>query len=206
VSPGHPKFDRVWSAAIDLGMVAVIHVGNTSADFTGWADIGWNEPNSAGVGGLVRLANSQRVHAAQNLLSGMFFGGVFARHPTLTVVLEEMGIGWLPWYVRNLSRQSQPSIALGDWPFDTSGAEMLRRNVRITPLPGFGDEDALEVLAALPEMVVFSSDYPHQEGNAEPIALYGERLNGVGAALRDQFMGSNAAGWFARIGDPLDRA
>jgi hypothetical protein len=108
--------------------------------------------------------------------------------------------------VRNLSRQSQPSIALGDWPFDTSGAEMLRRNVRITPLPGFGDEDALEVLAALPEMVVFSSDYPHQEGNAEPIALYGERLNGVGAALRDQFMGSNAAGWFARIGDPLDRA
>ena len=25
----------------DLGMVAVIHVGNTAADFAGWADIGW---------------------------------------------------------------------------------------------------------------------------------------------------------------------
>jgi len=69
-APGHPAFDRVWSAATCLGMVAVIHVGNTSADFTGWADIGWDEPDSAGIGGLVRLANTQRVHAAQNLDTG----------------------------------------------------------------------------------------------------------------------------------------
>jgi predicted TIM-barrel fold metal-dependent hydrolase len=184
-------------------MVAVIHVGNTSADFTGWADIGWNKRNGAGIGGLVRLANTQRVHAAQNLVAGMLFGGVFARHPTLTVVLEEMGIGWLPWFVRNLARQAQPSIALGDWPFDTSGADMLRRNVRITPLPGFGDEDAIDVLAALPDMVVFSSDYPHQEGNAEPIALYGDRLNGIDPDVRERFMGANASEWFTRMGTPL---
>jgi predicted TIM-barrel fold metal-dependent hydrolase len=205
VSPGHPAFDRVWSAATDLGMVAVIHVGNTSADFTGWADIGWRAPESAGIAGLVRLANTQRVHAAQNLLAGTFFGGVFARHPKLTVVLEEMGIGWLPWFVRNLARQSQPSIALGDWPYETSGEAMLHRNVRITPLPGFGDEDALDVLAELPDMVVFSSDYPHQEGNAEPIALYGERLAAIDDETRGRFMGANASEWFERMGSPLER-
>ncbi len=54
---------------------------------------------------------------------------------------------------------------------------MLRRNVRVTPLPGLGDTDALEFLAALPEMCVFSSDFPHLEGNAEPIDLYRPELD-----------------------------
>jgi predicted TIM-barrel fold metal-dependent hydrolase len=202
-SPGHIDFDPLWSAAVALGMLAVIHVGNTPADFTGWADIGWRDPGAAGVGGLVRLANTQRVHAAQNLLAGMLFGGVFDRHPNLTVVLEEMGIGWLPWFVRTLARQSEPSLFLGDWPFEASGAEMLRRNVRATPLPGFGDDDALDVLEALPEMIVFSSDFPHQEGNAEPVALYGSRLAALDAPLRAAFMGSNIAACFARTGIPL---
>ena len=54
---------------------------------------------------------------------------------------------------------------------------MLRRNVRVTPLPGLGDTDALEFLAVLPEMCVFSSDFPHLEGNAEPIDLYRPELD-----------------------------
>jgi len=203
VSPGHPDWDVVWSAAVSLGMVAVIHVGNTAADFTGWAEIGWDQPGGAGVEGLVRLANTQRIHVAQNLLTTLLYGGVFARHEGLTVMLEEMRIGWLPWFVDNCARQALPSAALGDWPWKASGAEMLRRNVRITPLPGFGDSDALDVVRRLPEMCLFSSDYPHQEGNAEPIELYGAGLDELDAELRDRFLGANALDCFARIGDPL---
>ena len=80
---------------------------------------------------------------------------------------------------------------------------MLRRNVRVTPLPGFGDTDALEVLAALPEMCVFSSDFPHQEGNAEPIELYRPELDTLDETLRARFLGDNSADCFARMGDPL---
>jgi len=68
ISPGHPAWDRVWSAAVDLGMVAVVHVGNTAADFAGWADIGWDEPGGAGLGGLLRLANTQRIHVCEMFL------------------------------------------------------------------------------------------------------------------------------------------
>jgi predicted TIM-barrel fold metal-dependent hydrolase len=203
MSPGHPAWDRVWTAAVRLGMVAVIHVGNTAADFEGWADIGWDEDGGAGVAGLVRLANTQRIHAAQNLLSGLLYGGVFARHPDVTVLLEEMRIGWVPWFVEMLDRQSRSSAALGDWPWELSGGDMLRRNVRTTPLPGFGDSDAFEVLAQLPEMCVFSSDFPHQEGNAEPIALYQPRLDSLDDAVRASFMGENMQQCFARMGDPL---
>ena len=201
--PGHPDWDVVWSAAVDLGMVASIHVGNTYADFTGWADIGWDLPGGAGVTGLTRLANTQRIHVAQNLLVSMLYGGVFHRHPKLTVLLEEMKVGWLPAFVDACARQSASSPGLGDWPFDVSGGDMLRRNVRFTPLPGFGDVEALDVLAALPEMGLFSSDYPHAEGNADPIDLYGQPLEDLDADLRDAFLGANAAEAFARTGDPL---
>jgi hypothetical protein len=184
-------------------MVAVIHVGNTSSDFSGWADIGWDLPGGAGVAGLARIANTQRVHAAQNLLSALLYGGVFDRHPTLTVLLEEMRVGWVPFFVGMLERQALSSPALGDWPYELSGGEMLRRNVRITPLPGFGDSDALDVLAALPEMCVFSSDYPHQEGNADPIELYRPGLDDLDDTLRTSFMGATMEDCYARMGDPL---
>jgi predicted TIM-barrel fold metal-dependent hydrolase len=202
-SPGHPAFDPVWDAAVRLGMLAVIHVGNTESDFTGWADIGWQEEGSGGIAGLVRLANTQRVHATQNLIAGMLYGGVFARHPELVVVLEEMRVNWVPPFFQTLERQALPSFALGDWPWDVSGGDMLRRNVRSTPLPGFGDTDALAVLAELPDQLVWSSDYPHFEGNAEPIDLYGTALDDLDAELRGWFMGGNVEECFARTGDPL---
>jgi predicted TIM-barrel fold metal-dependent hydrolase len=203
VSPGHPTWDPVWAAATTLGMLAVIHVGNTSSDFGGWADIGWDEPGGAGVPGLTRLANTQRTHAAQNLLSAMLYGGVFARHPNLTVLLAELRINWVPPFLDMLAAQSEPSFILGEWPWETSGAEMLRRNVRVTPLPGFGDVGALECLVRLPETFVFSSDYPHHEGNDDPINLYRPELETVDDTLRSLFLGRNIEDCFARTGDPL---
>jgi predicted TIM-barrel fold metal-dependent hydrolase len=203
VSPGHPAFDPLWAAATSLGMLAVIHIGNTKANFAGWANVGWDEPGSAGIAGLVRLANTQRLHLAQNLIVALLYGGVFARHPKLTVMLEEMRVGWLPWFVKSCSRQSSSSPALGDWPWDVSGEEMLHRGLRVTPLPGSGDDDALDVVAQLPEMCSFSSDYPHQEGNAEPIVLYGDALDRLDPEVRDRFLSANIIDCFARMGDPL---
>jgi predicted TIM-barrel fold metal-dependent hydrolase len=52
ISPAHPDWDRVWSAATDLGMVAILHVGNTPAAFAGgWGNAGWNQPGGTGLDG-----------------------------------------------------------------------------------------------------------------------------------------------------------
>jgi predicted TIM-barrel fold metal-dependent hydrolase len=203
VAFGHPDWDVVWSAATDLGMVASVHVGNLHPSFDGWGRIGWDRDGGAGPAALTRLANTQNIHMAQDILASMLYGGVFHRHPELTVVLEEVRIGWLPAWVTMMSRQSMSNPALGEWPFPVSGAEMVRRNIKATPLPGFGDTEALEVVAELPEMCLWSSDYPHQEGNADPINLYGEPLQAMPAGLRDAFLGANAAEAFGRTGDPL---
>jgi predicted TIM-barrel fold metal-dependent hydrolase len=201
---GNPAWDPLWSATVELGMVAVVHVGNTSADFTGWADIGWDEPGGSGYGGLLRLANSHRLLVAQMLIGSMLFGGVFHRHPALTVVVEELWSGWLPWFVGRLDDTTKPNPIFGPWPYEMTGGEMLRRNLRLTPLPAFGDPETLSVLHALPEMVVFSSDFPHLEGNADPIALYEPELSALAPDLRANFLGNTMAESFARTGDPLE--
>jgi predicted TIM-barrel fold metal-dependent hydrolase len=201
MSPAHPDWDTVWSAATDLGMIAILHIGNTPARFDGgWGNAGWELPNGTGLGGFFRFANSFRHQAAEMMLGAMLYGGVFGRHPNLTILTEELGVAWIPFFVR----RCEMLAAAGPWPFELSPPEMLRRNVRATPLIGLGDTDALtKTFRELPEMLVFSSDYPHGEGNVDPIALYEPELSALDADLRDRFLGENMLDCFARMGDPL---
>jgi predicted TIM-barrel fold metal-dependent hydrolase len=196
---GNPRLDRLWSAATDLGMVGILHVGNTPVNFDGgWANMGWELAGSSEFGGFFRYANALRHQPAEMALASMVYGGVFGRHPNLTVLTEELLIGWLPFFVRRCD-------ALGDagWPFDLSPGEMVRRNVRATPLPGLGDTRIAETLEELPGMLVFSSDYPHGEGNETPVSIYETILEGVDLELKSSFFGNNIADVFARMGDPL---
>ena len=181
-SPGHPDLDPVWDAAVRLGMLAVIHVGNTESDFSGWADIGWRDDRSAGIGGLVRLANTQRTHAAQNLIAGMLYGGVFARHPDLTVMLEEMRVNWVPPFFATLERQALPSPALGDVALRRVGRRHAAPQRAVDAAPRFRRHATRSTCCReLPDQLVWSSDYPHFEGNAEPIELYGAALDELDA-------------------------
>lgn len=203
LSPAHPDLDLLWSTATELGMIAILHVGNAGTRFdTGWANAGWNLDGSTGSGGLFRFANAFRSHAAEMLIGSMVFGGVFGRHPNLTIITEELGISWLPNFVE---RSKRLDLA-GAWPFDVSPSEMMHRNVRSSPLIGLGDPNVLDgIFQELPEMVVFSSDYPHGEGNADPIALYEPQLSELDPTMRAEFLGENIAQCFGRMGDPLKR-
>jgi predicted TIM-barrel fold metal-dependent hydrolase len=201
VSPAHPDWDRVWSAATDLGMVAILHVGNTPAAFAGgWGNAGWNQEGGTGLGGFFRYANSMRHQAAEMMLAGMLYGGVFARHPNLTIITEELGIGWLPYFVSRCD-----SLApVGPWPCELSCGDMIRRNLRAAPLPGLGDPNPLtSALLEISEMLVFSSDFPHGEGNADPVTLFAPTLAQLDTHQRSEFLGGNIAECFVRMGDPL---
>jgi predicted TIM-barrel fold metal-dependent hydrolase len=52
-------------------------------------------------------------------------------------------------------------------------------------------------------MLVFSSDYPHGEGNRDPKSLLAPTLEKLSAEQRQQFLGGNIADCYARMGDPL---
>ena len=89
----HPDFEPLWSAAEDLGMAAVAHVGfgRERIQF-GWANNGASDLTTYS---LLSLAIAPQL-SPQLLLGALVFDGVLERHPKLTVIVEELGISWLP--------------------------------------------------------------------------------------------------------------
>jgi predicted TIM-barrel fold metal-dependent hydrolase len=200
MSPAHPAWDKIWSAATDLGMIAVLHVGNAPAPYAGWGNAGWESPTGTGLGGFFRFANAMRHQAAEMMLASMVYGGVFGRHPALTVVIEELGIGWMPYFVERCDLLG----FAGPWKYDRTPGEMVRQQVRCAPLPGLGDPNPItDQLAAIAEMLVFSSDYPHGEGNRDPQTLLAPTMQKMTDEQQRQFLGANIAECYARMGDPL---
>jgi len=201
VPPSHPSWDRVWSAATDLGMAPMLHTGFEHMRF----DPGW--ANQGGDATLLRQIGGAHRHVApMTLLYSLIYAGVFERHPTLTLLLAEVGVGWLPFLFREIDDRISPTAELfvGKYRLPLRPSEYLARNVRGTPLDGGNDRPIARILGELPEdMIVFSSDFPHFEGFSDPIGHYAKVLDGVPESRLDRFFGGSIADVYARMGDPI---
>jgi uncharacterized protein len=198
----HPQFDPIWSAATDLGMIGLLHVGYQPASF----DPAW--ANTAGDMMVLRqLGVSQGHQSVELMLNGMVFGGTFDRHPELTILIAECGLHWFEGTLEHMdSRDARHSpearLYMGEYPFDLSPSEFVRRNVRITPLPR-PHQSPRRLLESYPQCVVFSSDYNHNEGSGTPTAYYAGLLEDLNDALVSGFMGGNIGSSYELMGDPL---
>ena len=69
----------------------------------------------------------------------MVFGGVFERHPKLTVLVSELGIDWFPGWSsedgRAWRRPGSSPLVVGDYRCRSRRASTCDRNVRISPIP-----------------------------------------------------------------------
>jgi len=201
VPPSHPAWDRVWAAAVDLGMMPMLHTGFERMHF----DPGW--ANQGGDTTLLRMICSAHRHVApMTLLNSMIYSGVFERFPNLTLLLAEVGTGWLPFLLREIDDRVSPTaeLFLGKSKLKAKPSEYLARNVKATPLSGGNDSPLLSIMEELPEeMMVFSSDFPHFEGFTQPIDHYRKLLADLPKARVEAFMGGTIDAAFARMGDPL---
>ncbi|MFO0689066.1 MAG: amidohydrolase family protein [Myxococcota bacterium] len=201
VPPSHPSWDRVWAAAVDLGMMPMLHTGFERMHF----DPGW--ANQGGDTTLLRMISSAHRHVAPTtLINAMIYSGVFERFPKLTLLLAEVGTGWLPFLYREIDDRVSPvaELFLGRSSLRARPSEYLARNVKATPLSGGNDSPLTKIMEELPpEMLVFSSDFPHFEGFTQPIDHYRRTLAGLPAAHVESFLGGTIDRAFARMGDGL---
>jgi predicted TIM-barrel fold metal-dependent hydrolase len=201
IPPSHPSWDRVWSTATELGMVPMLHTGFEHMRFDpGWANQGGDVTLLRQIGG------AHRHVAPMTLLYSMIYGGVFERFPTLTLLLAELGTGWLPYLYREIDDRISPTAELfvGKWKLPMKPSEYLARNVRATPLDGGNDRPLAKIIHELPDdMIVFSSDFPHFEGFTDPIGHYAKALEGLSTERLDRFFGGSIADVYARMGDPI---
>jgi predicted TIM-barrel fold metal-dependent hydrolase len=189
----HPDFDPLWSAAEDLGMAVIFHIGGGRGELKhGWFFNGGDPSHFA----ILHLINGQTV--PQIALAALIIDGVLERHPKLVVIVEELGIGWIPNLMTTLDSVTVGpygamfGIGKGDYTLPLTPSDYTRRQVRFTPLTSCDPIRAIYDQLP-PELLVFSSDFPHVEGRADAVSLCEAELAGIGDAARAQFFGGSIA-------------
>ena len=201
-SLSHPDYDRMWSAAEDLGMIAYVHVffsRGGAPPHKSWANNGRGlKAYQEGVTGADARAD------IKGFLNAMVFDGVLERHPRLNVIIAECGYSWFLPMVFEFDNRTKGMFADGTpqesfYKLPLEPSEYLARQVKISPLAGAvdnGDEfftvaDMLERLPD-PDMFVYSSDYPHIEGRQHAKKLFEAELP-ADDTIRERFYGGAMA-------------
>ncbi len=192
-SLAHPDNERIWSAAEDLGMAVIFHIAAGRAEIKrGWYFNG----GSPGHFALLHLINTPVV--PQLALAALLFEGVFARHPRLVVMVQELGISWLPHFLELIDATTvgrwgeQFGMGPGDWKYPLKPSEYMQRQVRVSVLAA---GDLLRpTLDRVPSgMLLYSSDFPHQEGRWESQQLFEAQMAGIPESDRAKFFGGSIA-------------
>jgi predicted TIM-barrel fold metal-dependent hydrolase len=178
----HPRFNPLWEAIERAGLPITIHVA------TG------RDPRAAsGPGGaMINLAIgslSQVIEPLAQFLSC----GIFDRHPGLRVVTVEGGIGWLPWLLQTLDEATRKHHMWVNPVQERLPSEYYRDHCGSTFIE---DEAGLALVEkwGLTRNVMWSSDYPHQEGSWPHSAQAIERQLGTfNEADRVAIIGGTAA-------------
>jgi len=193
-SPSHRDLDPVWARAQEAGIPIVFHVGGTGdlidpmyfqnglpipPDFHG-GDENFRCVDYMGIPG----------PPAQTLAT-MLFDGVFERFPSLMVGVVEQGAIWVPGWMRQMEsafeafhRHEERLQQLSMRP-----SEYVSRQMRFTPYP---TEDVGWIIEqAGPEVVLFSTDFPHVEGGRKPVERFEATLGDASDDVRDRFYRRN---------------
>ena len=158
--PGYwdPRWDRLWAAASDLGLVITQHGGNGGPDY--------GKAPAAGVIFLMEVPFFSHRNLAHLIMSG-----VFERFPTLRYVMTEQGVAWLVEELRRMDGYHRQMRAgrVGELGFAADivlplrPSEYLDRNVWIgASFPSPGEAAAIRKVGV--HNVMWGSDYPHHEG------------------------------------------
>lgn len=187
----HPDFEPFWAEAQDLGMTILYHVGGGRAPMhPGWGNMGDD------IVTFYRLASIARQLVPQMAIASMIFGGVMERYPKLGFIVSELGIDWLPHFLDTIDAEADMTrpkmLAFGRYNLPLKPSEYMQRQVRVSVVH---QQDRLRpTIEHVPEgLIVFSSDFPHVEGNQDAVRIYGEQLGDVSPSAREAFFGKATA-------------
>ena len=134
---GDPAWDRLWSAAEQTGLPLSFHIKEGASSRLSYQVGKWQ---SAAFATLLPLQLDEA-------LAIMVFSGALERHPGLTLVLAEAGVGWLPYFLSRMDMEWEnlrdkvdyaPSIAPSEL-FQTTGHRHVRggdSGLPVHPAPG----------------------------------------------------------------------
>ncbi len=189
----HPDFDPVWALIEDAGLAIFLHVGGDQgyrpvpkAFFDNGRDMAHVRSDAPGD----PLSFMGIGYPAELFLAAMVYDGVFEKFPRLRIGVTELGATWLPSFLHFIDTGFRSFRNIQDLSHLTmKPSDYVRRHVVVSPFAG---EDVGWVIEQVgPDMVAFSSDYPHHEGTDDPIRRFEASMTGVDAETRQAFYAGN---------------
>src|SRR5207244_3789501 len=112
---GDPAWDMLWSAAADTGLPLSFHLKGGS-----WSNLSYRmgKWQSAAFASILPLQLDEP-------LATMIFSGALERHPGLTLVLAESGLGWLPYFLGRMDLEWRALKATLDYAPRTSPSALF---------------------------------------------------------------------------------
>jgi predicted TIM-barrel fold metal-dependent hydrolase len=156
---GHPIWDPVYQAAVEMDLPIAIHPGGDQ----------WVHSTQAAAGGIPMSRFEFHTLSPQaNVfhIASFLTYGVFERFPELKLVVVENGVTWIPHLLLRLESEFDAHRREVPW-LRRRPTEVFREHVRIAthPLELTSQKDAifecLESVGGMEDVLVFASDYPH---------------------------------------------
>jgi predicted TIM-barrel fold metal-dependent hydrolase len=148
---GDAAWDRLWAAAAQTRVPISFHIRGGS-----WSGLSYRmgKWQSAAFATILPLQLDEP-------LVMMVFSGALERHPGLTLVLAESGLGWLPYFLARMDAEWRALKDNLDYAPSVPPSELFRNQVMATFEE---DELAAEVIPLLgADSCMWASDYPHTD-------------------------------------------
>lgn len=167
MSYGHRFYHPIYEAAQEMGLPVAIHPGNEGVGITG-------PTGAAGYASTYFEWHSGLVTSYITHLISLINEGVFVRYPDLHFVMIEGGVSWLPPLMWRMDKNWKALRMTVPWLTERPSAT-IERHVRLTTQPIEEPEDPAHLRQMLGmfdyrRMLMFSSDYPHWDGDTPDFA------------------------------------
>lgn len=178
---GQEQYWPIYEAAADEGLPLGMHVGPKGAS-------GIGNPNNPGGHSSTYL--EAQIHQATNYygqLASMVLEGVFEAFPDLTFVMIEGEFGWVPDLMWRMDRYWESLREETPW-LTRPPSEYVKSNVKFTTQPIPEPPKAAQLQAILDMIdaertLMWSSDYPHWDGDYKPELLFSGLSEGTRRAI-----------------------
>jgi predicted TIM-barrel fold metal-dependent hydrolase len=189
MGPSHVALDPFWARLQDADVPFVTHVGTGGRLVpTGYRENGRPvPPDFLGGGENIRSKDFINIgYWPENFLSVLALDGVFERFPRLRGASIEQGAEWVPGMLKKLDgamqfARTEPDLAA----LPLKASDYIRRQVKFTPFP---KDDVGWILDQVgPDLLLFSTDFPHPEGTRDPIGRFEAQLARFDQDTQDRF-------------------
>lgn len=164
---GQRYFHPIYAAAVEHKLPVAIHPGHEGVGISG-------APTASGYPSTYFEWHTGLVGSFLAHLLSLVTEGVFQKFPTLKFVLIEGGVSWLPPILWRFDKNWKALRQTTPW-LDRRPSEIVRDHVVLTTQPLEEPDDPRQLQAILSmldaaHMLMFSSDYPHWDGDTPDFA------------------------------------